>query len=368
MNSMHKGMGQRLRGLLLAALWIATAFGPHPARADTLRVGVVGDTGIGERAYHPGFAAVQQALTAEKPDVLLHLGDFVYQPRIFPDACDPRYLQEIRATLVEPFPQRLFVVGDNDLPPVKWKPKASGCWAGIDPLDSPLEETPQGESAPGLYEGSTVIGNTMFALLNSFPWTDPTPWLKPRIDRARAQGLWVIVGVHEPAITTAWYIEKRATQLARINALEPDLVFSGNQHSYERFHPIGRPREDGSLPVTKSADGIYRRGQGTVHIITGGGGARLKPFADFQDNPEHTAPPEVFEALAARALMNHFLLLEIGDRSLKGTTFRVCAPPPPGDTADPRWKPDRKVWRTVALECDGKPPGISIYDRFQIDR
>jgi len=31
---------------------------------DIIRVGVVGDTGIGERAYHPGFTAIAQALSA----------------------------------------------------------------------------------------------------------------------------------------------------------------------------------------------------------------------------------------------------------------------------------------------------------------
>ena len=51
---------------------------------NTLRVGVVGDTGIGERAYSQGFNAVAKALKKHRPDLLLHLGDFVYQPKIFP--------------------------------------------------------------------------------------------------------------------------------------------------------------------------------------------------------------------------------------------------------------------------------------------
>ena len=51
---------------------------------DILRVGVVGDTGVGERAYHSGFAAIAKALKKKSPDLLLHLGDFVYQPKIFP--------------------------------------------------------------------------------------------------------------------------------------------------------------------------------------------------------------------------------------------------------------------------------------------
>ena len=63
---------------------------------DTLHVGVVGDTGVGERAYHSGFIAVAKALKKYHPDLLLHLGDFVYQPKIFPQTCPERYLREIK--------------------------------------------------------------------------------------------------------------------------------------------------------------------------------------------------------------------------------------------------------------------------------
>ncbi|MCH2392072.1 MAG: hypothetical protein MK238_06005, partial [Nitrospinales bacterium] len=74
----------------------------------TLLVGVVGDTGIGERAYHPGFIAVAEALKSHRPNLLLHLGDFVYQPKIFPQTCPERYLREIRKTLADPFQFKLF--------------------------------------------------------------------------------------------------------------------------------------------------------------------------------------------------------------------------------------------------------------------
>ena len=43
---------------------------PSPKNhSDTLTVGVVGDTGIGERAYHPGFIAVAKALRKHHPDL-----------------------------------------------------------------------------------------------------------------------------------------------------------------------------------------------------------------------------------------------------------------------------------------------------------
>ena len=100
---------------------------PFP-QSTTTRIAIVGDTGTGERAYAPGFSAVQNAMRDKMPDALLHLGDFVYQPELFPDSCPDRYIEEIKKTLVAPYLLRLFVAGDNDLPPEKWKPKASGCW------------------------------------------------------------------------------------------------------------------------------------------------------------------------------------------------------------------------------------------------
>lgn len=147
-----------------------------------LRVAVVGDTGIGERAFHEGFIAVQKAMRNKHPEVLLHLGDFVYQPKTKPKSCASKYIREIRETLVEPFPFRLFVAGDNDLPHTREKPQASGCWSKIDTLDTPFDiVTDAGNEAtsffdaffnaifhskktPRSFEGTKIIGNTFFAL------------------------------------------------------------------------------------------------------------------------------------------------------------------------------------------------------------
>ena len=41
--------------------------------AGSIKVVVVGDTGIGERAFHPGFEAVQNAMRREQADAILHL-------------------------------------------------------------------------------------------------------------------------------------------------------------------------------------------------------------------------------------------------------------------------------------------------------
>jgi predicted phosphodiesterase len=331
-----------------------------PFPQDT-RIVIVGDTGTGERAYAPGFMAVQKAMREKNADALLHLGDFVYQPEIFPQSCPDRYIKEIKETLSDPYPIKLFVAGDNDLPPEKWKPKASGCWDKIDPLDSGFD--PPDFPSPRPMEGTRVIGNALIGVIHNYPWQDPTSWLAPRIREAREKGMWVILAVHEPAITTAWYIDKRDTVLKQLNALKPDLVLAGNQHSYERFHQLSSIEEN---TIVKSVSGKYHSGGGAMYIVSGGGGATFKPFADQQNNDKRAAPKDVFDALANRALMNHFITLDISRGKLEGIVWRVCVRDDPDDEWDPRWKSDKKFWKSIALECDGKPEGVGIYEKFEI--
>ncbi|QPJ64965.1 MAG: hypothetical protein G3M78_06020 [Candidatus Nitrohelix vancouverensis] len=328
------------------------------AETDRLKVAIVGDTGIGERAYHPGFVAVQKAMVEQKPDLLIHLGDFAYQPDLFPSTCDSKYIKEIKETLVDPFPERLFVAGDNDLDPHKWKPKASGCWKDIAAMGDSLER-----NAPREREGLLSIGPVLFGLIDGYPWENPEAWLKPHIDRARAKGQWVILAHHEPALTTAWFLDKQEKELKQIGALAADLVLSGHQHSYERFHPLSLQGD--SLIAHKENAPVYPQGVGAMHIVSGGGGATFKPFADMQGHPERSAPPEVFQALAKRALMNHFIILEITKEKIEGTTYQVCTDEGDGN---PRWKPRKDFWKEIRLDCDGKTPGTYAFDRFDIKR
>ncbi len=334
--------------------------------AESIKVVVVGDTGIGERAFHSGFVAVQNAMRQEQADAILHLGDFIYQPEKFPESCPDQYIKEIKETLVQPYSIRIFVAGDNDLPPHKWKPKASGCWDRIAPMATPFDRPAKGPQ-PGKLEGVMHLETALFVALDVFDWNDPAPWLKPVVNEARRKGLWVIFALHEPALTTAWYIEKRQTVLKQINALQPDLVFAGNQHSYERFYPMGIPRENGSLPVAKQSK--YTKGAGVTHVVAGGGGAKFKPFADQQGKEKRTAPDAVSDALAKRALMFHYLTLEISHDALSAKTYRVCLPQPvQGEKQNPRWHSGDPMWKNIALECDGKEAGVTVFDQFEIMR
>lgn len=328
--------------------------------AESTKVVVVGDTGIGERAFHPGFKAVQKAMREEGADAILHLGDFVYLKwsLLKSHSCPDRYIDEIRETLVNPYPIRIFVAGDNDLP------DESNCWHKITPMATPFDSNSNIKGVPG---GVMHLGNALFVVLNVYESDDPTAWLKPEINKARQKGLWVIFALHEPALTTAWYKEKRQTVLKQINALHPDLVFAGNQHSYERFLPMGIPQENGTLPVIKQSK--YKKGAGVTHVVAGGGGALFKPFADQQGKSKRTAPKAVLDALAKRALMFHYLTLEISHDILTAKTHRVCPPPSAqGEKQNPRWHADDPMWGNILLECDGKEAGVAVFDQFEIAR
>ena len=357
-----------MRSLILfivCLFFLPTALCAH--EAGSIKVVVVGDTGIGERAFHSGFVAVQNAMRREKADAILHLGDFVYQPEKFPATCPEKYIQEIKEALVEPYSIRIFVAGDNDLPPHKWKPKASGCWDPIALLATPFDRPAVQGPKPGARAGVMHLETALFVVLDVSEWKDPTPWLKPVTDAAQRKGLWIVFALHEPALTTAWYKEKRQTVLKQINALRPDLVFAGNQHSYERFYPMGIPQEDGSLPVVKQSK--YTKGAGVTHMVSGGGGATFKPFADQQGKSKHTAPDAVFDALAKRALIFHYISLEISHDTLTAKTFRVCPPPPgKGEKQNPRWHAGDPMWENIVLACDGKEPGVTVFDKFEIVR
>ncbi len=358
---------------LLIGLGFGNLFSPYALAGEassnpinqgkSTRFVIVGDTGIGERAYNPGFLAVTQAMQAENPDVLIHLGDFVYQPNIFPASCDSKYIDQIKQHLVDPFPRRIFVPGDNDLPPVRRKPKASGCWEFIDSMDKDFDVNSSADAKPREFEGTTVIGNTFIAILNAYPWKDPTEWLAPRIASARAEGHWIIIATHLPPITSAWYYNRSQEELKQINALKPDLVFSGNQHSYERFYPLGLPNTVGVTLASKGSSSSYKRGEGTIHIVTGGGGAMLRPFADLQGKGR-VAPDHVLSAVAKRAVANHFVLLEVTPTTIKGTTIMLC--PDPKDQYDNnyRWKKTQQT----PIECDGKDQGKYKIDEFEITR
>ena len=64
--------------------------------------------------------------------------------------------------------------------------------------------------------------------------------------------------------------------------------------------------------------------------------------------------------------MNHFLILEIGQKKLQVTTYLVCPNTTKKNTGEPRWKADKSVWDKITLECKDQEAGVTPYEQFQI--
>ena len=131
-------------------------------------------------------------------------------------------------------------------------------------------------------------------------------------------------------------------------------------------HNTTFPIKQAELATLRDEATSYLKGEGSIHIVTGGGGATFKPFADLQGYEKRTAPKPVFDALAKRALMNHFLILDVHQDKINIKTYMVCPTSEEVKASNPRWKPDKPMWNDITLECEGKKPGTSLYEEFEI--
>lgn len=95
-------------------------------------------------------------------------------------------------------------------------------------------------------------------------------WLSGVIRQARADGQWVVVGMHKPCLTVGRHGCDSDPGLTDLLVRERvDLVLSGHDHNYSRSHQLtGTTR----APVVADRDGQFRHGSGTVFAVVGNGG------------------------------------------------------------------------------------------------
>jgi Calcineurin-like phosphoesterase len=198
-------------------------------------------------------------------------------------------------------------------------------------------------------------------------------WLREPVKRAKDAGKWVLVVVHEPVVTTAWFEKPCCATLKPLHDMGVDLVFSGHQHSFERTYPLEVTMPSNRIQPVAAPEralyraGVYQAGKGVVYVVTGGGGAWLRPFADQQVSspPEKIAPPYIHRAVARRGIMNHYVRVDLDANRVGVTTMRVCAP------GEARWKPNNAgFWPggSGVLECQGTSLGTSVADHFELRR
>lgn len=336
--------------------------------SDLFRLVVVGDTGIGNDAFHEGFQEVQRAMVEEKPHLLLHVGDYIYNAD---GSCRNEDLAELEKSLVEPFNGAVvFARGDNDA-----ESEFAGCWAQIATHNKLVDKPSDARE----WEG--VVDRNDFPLLivvldhDGFKTERDRKWLDARIQSAKRRGKWILVLVHDPVVNTSWYDYPCCESLRPFQDMGVDLVISGHQHSFERTLPVHISASGKLEPLRDVKGNVYNRGDGVVYVIAGGGGALLRPFNDQQacggeqkknDPCQHKPPEEIRAVVGRRAIANHYVRVELTTQRVAVKAMLVCFV----HTQDPRWHADnRAVWGYGArLECDGRPPGIWEYDSFEIVR
>jgi len=222
------------------------SFRTLPASGD-LDFAVLGDSGAGTAAQF----GVARRITEASPDLLLHLGDIVY-PSFSLGRTDTRLLGVYRSLLRStPY---FFAWGNHDL--------YGGTEAFLSALRAPTNNTPpehhrSAGTIPEFYY-SFDAGDAHFAVLY---WPDSGQYSMPpgcpqwrwlEADLAASDKTWKFLALHHPVNTSGGHRFDDRNQNGILDRLEVagsllplaeqygvQMIFSGHDHNYERFHPAG---------------------------------------------------------------------------------------------------------------------------------
>lgn len=309
------------------------------ASADrSMRLVLVGDMATGK----PEQNGIAFQISKQKPDFLVALGDIVYsRGRVsqylnhfwptYNDVASPG--QETGAPLMQSVPFYP-VIGNHDADSVSLAetPDAfaafyffhgplngpgAGAWntpLGKDTKAAAEFREKAGASYPALNVYSFDYGPAHIVALDSNSYTTAAlpelhAWLEKDL-RATKQR-WKFVCFHAPAFHTSkeHYSEQKMRLLQPLfEATGVDVVFAGHVHNYQRSMPLrfkpssagrdARGRVDGEFRLDEKFDGAkVTRPDGVIHIVSGGGGAKLYSV-DFaktveqlrKDNPGNWVP------------------------------------------------------------------------------
>lgn len=111
------------------------------------------------------------------------------------------------------------------------------------------------------------------------PGTSEREWLLAAIESARAEGDWIVVGMHKNCITIgnkSCEIGQALPQLLIDEGV--DLVLQGHDHDYQRSHALSTVVENGVGDIADGGgDGRYSRRSGTVFVVVGTAGRWMTP-------------------------------------------------------------------------------------------
>lgn len=236
------------------------SFETAPAsNVGTFKFLVVGDSGMNNQAQ----LDIARQMATEDADFFLHTGDVVYPAGGLGAAVreyDYRYFRPYQDFLQRTpgFP----VVGNHDLYGLFGQPFRDAFTLPSNGTGGRLEELyysfEWGDS-----KFVAIESNSLFQLSSSGTHMD---WLRRELSQNTKK--WLVVYMHAPL----WSAGKHGDNTALQNNLGPmfetygvDLLLAGHEHNYERTKPIKAFNQSSSYP-------------GLVHVITGGGGAALRPI------------------------------------------------------------------------------------------
>lgn len=290
-------------------------FHTPPSAGMPLKVVVYGDS----RSGHPVHAQVLQAILAEDPDLVLHTGDLVERGT---EEGDWDRFFAVTAPLLSRTPvyispgnhdyalrkqgaARLFALFQTmftpQLPvPARESPPPSRVLADTRPPNQPMANL--SEAARGYY--SVDIAGVHFVSIdsNQAGKAEQHRWLDADLTRAQAQiprPRAIIAWMHEGPFSVGWHGDYPTA----IKHLVPILV------------------KHGTTLLVSGHDHDFERGQrqGLDYIVTGGGGAELRPLRCDPRRRRCKNQPQFF------ANEHHYLRLEV-----LPTVLRICPRKPDG--------------------------------------
>lgn len=227
-------------------------------------------TAFGDQGVSVDAARNVQNIIAEKPAFHVLLGDISYANGNQPVWDD--YLRQIEP-MTSQIPYMLALGNhENEDMKVDGKEQSIGYVSALARF-----------ALPGFEQWYTFdYGNARFVSINSDNLEHPAQldWIDKTLAAARQDKRvkWVIVFQHHPLYGTS---KGRGDRPDLIKALGPiydrhkvDLVLCGHDHHYERQYPMR------AGVITSKAKTGYKRGDGTLYMIQGGGGKGLYDFSD----------------------------------------------------------------------------------------
>jgi predicted phosphodiesterase len=218
---------------------------------------VVGDSGMNNQDQ----LDVANRMAQEDADLLIHTGDVIYPAGGLGAAVqeyDLRFFKPYETLLsrMPAFP----VVGNHDLYGLFGQPFRKAFT--LPPNGNSLLEELYYSFEWGDAKFIALEGNTAFQFLSIGPHMD---WLRRELSQNTRK--WLFVYMHPPVYSAGKHGDNSRLE----STLEPlfeaygvDLVICGHDHNYERTKPMKAFNQSPGFP-------------GLVHIVTGGGGAALRP-------------------------------------------------------------------------------------------